>query len=80
MRVRRPEGTVFTRMVVDVEQAHCGQCGRRLHICDHRTRRIYTLKGPLELCCRLVHCSDPTCPSRCRTLSPRAELSLALPG
>jgi hypothetical protein len=80
MRIRRPEGIVFTRLVVDVEQARCDHCGSRWHICDHRIRRIYTLKGPLELCCRLVHCSDPTCPLRCRTLSPKAELALALPG
>ena len=80
MRIRRPEGTVFTRLVLDVEQACCDQCDSRLHICDHRIRRIYTLEEPLELCCRLAHCSDPTCSHRCRTLSPKAELSLALPG
>jgi hypothetical protein len=80
MRVRRPEGTVFTRLVLDVEQDRCDHCGSRLHICDHRTRRIYTLDGPVQLCCRLAHCSDPACPRRCRTLSPEAELSLALPG
>src|SRR5206468_1881663 len=80
MRIRRPEGVVFTRLVLDVEQARCDHCGSRLHICDHRIRRIYTMNGALELCCRLAHCSDPTCPLRCRTLSPQAELSLALPG
>jgi MULE transposase domain len=80
MRIRRSEATAFTRLVLDVEQAGCDHCGSRLHICDHRRRRVYTLEGPLELCCRLVHCSDPTCPLRCRTLSPKAELSLALPG
>jgi prefoldin subunit 5 len=51
-----------------------------LKICDHRIRHLYTLEHPLELCCRLVHCPDPSCPSRPRTLSPAAELSLALPG
>src|SRR4051794_37947429 len=80
MRVRRSEGTVFTRLVLDVEQDRCDHCGSRLHICDHRTRRIYTLDGSVQLCCRLAHCSDPACPRRCRTLSPKAELSLALPG
>jgi hypothetical protein len=80
MRFRWPEGTVFTRVVLDVEQDGCGHCGRRWHICDHRIRRIYTLKGPVQLCCRLVHCCDPACPLRCRTLSPAAELALALPG
>jgi hypothetical protein len=34
----------------------------------------------LELCCRLAHCSDPSCPSRPHTLSPAADLSLTLPG
>jgi hypothetical protein len=80
MRVRRPEGTVFTRVVLDVEQTRCDHCGSRLHVCDHRVRRVYTLKGPVGLCCRLAHCSDPACPLRCRTLSPKAELSVALPG
>src|SRR5262249_43568014 len=58
----------------------CQTCGRDLHICDHRIRHIYTLEHPLELCCRLAHCADPYCPSRPTTLSPAAELSLALPG
>jgi hypothetical protein len=80
MRFSWPKDTVFDRLVLDVEQDDCGNCGRDLHICDHRIRRIYTLEHPLELCCRLVHCSDPACPSRPRTLSPASELSLALPG
>jgi hypothetical protein len=80
MRFSWPEGTVFKRVVLDVEQDCCGHCGSRWHICDHRPRRIYTLEGPLELCCRLTHCSDLSCPLRCRTFSPRAELAIALPG
>src|SRR3954468_5270642 len=80
MRFRWPEGTVFTRVVLDVEQDCCGHCGSHWHICDHRIRHIYTLEGPVQLCCRLVHCSAPGCPLRCRTLSPRAELAIALPG
>ena len=80
MRFRWPETTAFQRLVLDVEQRDCDQCGRRLHICDHRIRRIHTLEHPLELCCRLVHCSDPACPSRPHTFSPAAELPLALPG
>jgi len=80
MRFRWPEDTEFQRLVLDVEQDRCGHCGRRLHVCDHRIHRIYTLSHPLELCCRLAHCSDPDCPTRPQTLSPTAELSLALPG
>jgi hypothetical protein len=80
MRFRWPEDTEFHRLVLDVEQDCCDQCGCALHICDHRIRHIYTLDHPLELCCRLAHCADPGCPSRPHTLSPAAELSLALPG
>lgn len=80
MRRHWPQDTEFHRLVLDVEQGCCAQCGRDLHICDHRIRRIYTLEHPVELCCRLTHCSDPACPSRPRTQSPAAELSLALPG
>jgi hypothetical protein len=80
MRFRWPKNTAFHRLVLDVEEDCCAHCGRPLHVSDHRIRRIYTLQCPLELCCRLAHCSDPTCPCRPHTLSPAAELSLALPG
>jgi hypothetical protein len=72
MRFRWPKDTVFHREVVDVEQGACHRCGQALHICDHRIHRIFTLKGPVELVCRLAHCSDPTCPARGQTLSPAA--------
>jgi prefoldin subunit 5 len=79
MRPEWPDDTVFHRLVLDVESEHCERCGRLLHICDHRFHRIHTLQGPLELVCRLAHCSDGACPARCQTLSPAAELSLTLP-
>ena len=80
MRFRWPQDTVFHRLVLDVEHPCCPHCGRPLHVCDHRIHRIYTLQHPLELCCRLAHCSDPACPSRPHTFSPASELSLTLPG
>jgi hypothetical protein len=80
MRFRWPEDTQFRRLVLDVEEEACSVCGRPLHICDHRIRPIYTLQQPLELCCRLARCADPTCPTRPHTQSPAAELTLALPG
>src|SRR5687768_1702444 len=80
MRFRWPEGTVFRQMALDVEQKCCTRCGGPLHVCTQRRRRIYTLQGPLEVCCRLARCADADCPSRPGTLSPAAELSLALPG
>src|SRR3954454_1388581 len=80
MRFRWPKDTVFHRLVLDVEQDCCAHCGCPLHICDHRIHRIYTLQYPLELRCRLAHCSDPACPGRPHTLSPATELSFTLPG
>jgi hypothetical protein len=79
MRPVWPEDTVFQRLVLDVESEHCEHCGRVLHVCDHRFHRIHSLQGPLELVCRLAHCSDRACPARGETLSPAAELSLTLP-
>src|SRR5262245_66419968 len=79
VRFRWPADTAFARRVLDVEQRACSHCGRPLHICDHRFHRLFTLQGPLELCCRLAHCCDPACPHRPRTLSPAAELTLTLP-
>jgi hypothetical protein len=79
MRPPWPEDTVFSRLVLDVESDTCEHCGAALHICDHRFHRIHTLQGPVELVCRLAHCSDRLCPLRSETLSPAAELSLTLP-
>jgi len=80
MRFSWPNDTAFRRLVLDVEPSCCAHCGAPLHVCDHRIHRIYTLEGPLELCCRLAHCSDRACPRRPHTLSPAAGLSLTLPG
>src|SRR5215471_3722377 len=80
MRFRWPQETVFRRVVLDAEQQLCGLCGGLLHVCSRRIRRICTLAGPLELCCRLKRCADPACASRPSTLSPSAELSFAPPG
>src|SRR5215210_5186315 len=80
MRFRWAPDAVFHRVVLDAEQRRCAHCGGPLHVCSHRTHRIHTLRGPMELCCRLKHCADPACASRPATLSPSAELSLTLPG
>ena len=80
MRFSWPEGTVFRKVPLDVEHSRCDRCGGALHVCEKRQHRIYTLQGPLELCCRLKRCADPTCPGRLATLSPQTELSLTLPG
>jgi hypothetical protein len=79
MRHRWPADTQFTRLVLEVEEECCAVCGRNLHVCDHRQHRIFTLQGPLELVCKLAHCSDRGCPAHRKTLSPYAETTLTLP-
>jgi len=79
MRFRWPADTVFTQRILTVEQETCLHCQRPLHICDHRTHRIYSLDGPVEIICKLAHCPDRTCPGHAHTQSPRAEAQLTLP-
>jgi hypothetical protein len=50
-----------------------------MHVCDHRHRRIHTLKGPVQLVCRLDQCPDPACPGHSKTKSPELEATIALP-
>jgi len=50
-----------------------------MHICDHRSRRLHTLDGPVQLICKLNRCPDPTCPGHARTKSPELEITIALP-
>ena len=80
MRHRWPEDTRFTRVVLEVEDNVCAVCGAALHICDHRRHRIFTLQGPVEVVCKLAHCSDRQCAAPAKTRSPYAETTLTLPG
>ncbi len=57
MRYHWPADTVFTQQVLTVEQQDCSLCRRALNICDHRIHRIFTLQGPVEIVCKLVHAS-----------------------
>ncbi len=79
MRHCWPEDTRFTRVVLEVEDKVCAVCGGALHICDHRRHRIFTLQGPVEVVCKLAHCSDRQCAARAKTRSPYAETTLTLP-
>src|SRR6266571_2476888 len=80
MRFRWPADTVFNRHILEVEQDSCSVCCHRLHVCDHRPHRIFTLQGPVELLCKLAHCPAASCPAHSQTLSPQAELLVTLPG
>jgi hypothetical protein len=79
MAYRWPEDTDFALLELDVLDRDCPACGRMMHICDHRPRRIHTLDGPLQLICKLNHCPDPTCPGHAKTKSPETEITIALP-
>jgi hypothetical protein len=79
MRPRWPEDTRFTRVVLEVEDNVCAVCGAALHICDHRRHRIFTLQGPVEVVCKLAHCSARQCAAHAKTRSPYAETLLTLP-
>ena len=79
MRHSWPEDTQFTRVVLEVEDNVCAVCGAALHICDHRRHRIFTLQGPVEVVCKLAHCSDRHCAAHAKTRSPYAETALTLP-
>ena len=79
MPYRWPEGTVFTRLDLEVEDRACQVCDGRMSVCDHRHHRIFTLGGPVHLVSKLVHCPDPTCPGHRKTFSPEAETAISLP-
>ncbi len=79
MAYRWPADTDFSLWELDVLDRNCPTCGRRMHICDHRSRRFHTLDGPVQLICKLNHCPDPTCPGHAKTKSPELEITLALP-
>src|SRR5450432_3933182 len=79
MAYRWPADTDFADWELDVLDRNCPACGRMMHICDHRRRRLHTLDGPVQLICKLNHCPDTACPGHARTKSPELELTLALP-
>ncbi len=74
-----PADTDFALWELDVLDRNCPACGRRMHICDHRHRRLHTLEGPVQLICKLNHCPDRACPGHAKTKSPELEITIALP-
>jgi hypothetical protein len=74
-----PADTDFALWELNVLDRNCPVCGRMMHICDHRYRRLHTLDGPVQLICKLNRCPDPTCPGHAKTKSPELEITIALP-
>ena len=79
MARRSLQGSAVREVVLEREDPFCGECGRRMHVRNHRRRRVYSLAGPLLLDCKLMHCPHPACPNHRRTFSPVQELTLAMP-
>src|SRR3954463_5895483 len=75
----RPADTAFAYCELDVLDRDCPSCGRMMHICDYRYRRLFTLDGPLQLACKLNLCPDPNCPGHAKTRSPEVEITIAPP-
>jgi hypothetical protein len=74
-----PADTDFALWELDVLDRDCPVCGRMMHVCDHRYRRLHTLDGPVQLICKLNRCPDPTCPGHAKTKGPELEITIALP-
>jgi hypothetical protein len=79
MRFSWPKDTKFTRVNLEVEDRSCPSCHKRMSNCDHRHHPIFTLQGPTDIVCKLVHCPDSTCASRPKTFAPLAESAITLP-
>jgi hypothetical protein len=80
MAHRWPADTDFALWELDVVDRDCACCGRMMHICDHRYRRLFTFDGPVQLVCKLNRCPDPLCHGHTTTKSPETEPRIALPG
>jgi hypothetical protein len=74
-----PADTDFALWELDVLDRDCPHCGHMMYICDHRYRHVHTLKGPVELVCKLNHSPDPRCPGHTKTKSPEVEPTIAPP-
>lgn len=79
MARRWPKDLAWVKVVLEVDNPWCGECGRQMHVRDHRQHRIYSLAGPLHLVCKLTQCPEPTCPNHHRTFGPERERTLAMP-
>jgi hypothetical protein len=79
MAYQWPSDTPFTTVTLDVEDPSCPSCAKRMHICDHRTHKVHSFRGPLRLVNRLVRCPDPQGPAHHRTFSSQAEGMITMP-
>jgi len=74
-----PADTVFHELTLEVDDRTCWQCRHLRTVCCHRQRRFFTCAGPVQLVCKLCHCSNPACSEHPCTVSPEEETALVMP-
>ena len=74
-----PTNVQFEEVILKVEEKICRVCGSALVIRKDRVHRIYSLKGPLKLACKLSCCSNKGCSERRTLMSPKSELPFTMP-
>ena len=74
-----PEEKGLAYWELDVLDRDCPYCGGVLHFYDHRYRRFHTLKGSVEMVCRLNICPDRLCPGHAKKKSSEVESMIAPP-
>jgi hypothetical protein len=74
-----PADTVFRELTLEVDDRTCWQCGHVRTVCCHRQRRFFMCAGPVQLVCKLCHCSNPACSEHQSTVSPEEETALVMP-
>jgi len=74
-----PANTLFRELTLEVVDRTCGECDHPRSVCCHRHRRFFTRDGPVQLLCKLCHCSNPACPGHQTTVSPEEETALVMP-
>ncbi len=79
MSYQWPANTVFRELTLEVEELTCPLCQHSRSVESSRERRFFTCEGPVHLTCQLCHCSNRDCPAYHTTVSPEAEMRLALP-
>jgi hypothetical protein len=79
MPYKWPVNTIFREVSLEVEDRTCSTCQSPRSIESNRVRRFFTCDGPVRLTCQLCHCSNRDCPDHQTTVSPEAELKLAMP-
>ena len=79
MARRLPKEVAWTEVGLEHEDSSCPACGRRMHVKEHRRRRVYTLKGPVCYVVPLIQCPHSECSNHSRRVGPEQELTLAMP-